>query len=255
MTAVRALRDAADLCEATSGHPVAVLDVGAGFVGGYAAGSPGEGAVAFDRRSDHGIPGSAVLGTEDGLATLLGDPRARAWVSGHGKAHLSVPRGTIHIVADRLDLGSRGGEWDWLWTRAVPAVQPLEDAVRPLEPSARSEVTRLLERHSPRTHGQAFARPGQLWVGVRGPGGALVAVGCSEPSQGGTPSLAGIAVRADRRGEGWGAAVTAHLTRRAVLGSSGACTLGMFADNDVARRLYHRLGFTTGAQWTSRWFA
>ena len=34
----------------------------------------------------------------------------------------------------------------------------------------------------------------------------------------------------------------------------GACALGMFADNDVARRLYHRLGYTTGMEWTSRWF-
>jgi predicted GNAT family acetyltransferase len=28
----------------------------------------------------------------------------------------------------------------------------------------------------------------------------------------------------------------------------------MFADNDAARRLYHRLGFRTGMEWTSRWF-
>ena len=53
--------------------------------------------------------------------------------------------------------------------------------------------------------------------------------------------------------QGWGAAVTAHLTRLAVA-EVGACALGMFADNDVARRLYHRLGFTTGMEWTSRWF-
>ena len=70
---------------------------------------------------------------------------------------------------------------------------------------------------------------------------------------GGTPTLAGIAVALHRRGEGWGAAVTAHLTRVAVE-ATGACALGMFADNDVARRLYHRLGFTTGMEWTSRWF-
>jgi predicted GNAT family acetyltransferase len=28
----------------------------------------------------------------------------------------------------------------------------------------------------------------------------------------------------------------------------------MYADNDVARRVYSRLGFTTGMEWTSRWF-
>ena len=34
----------------------------------------------------------------------------------------------------------------------------------------------------------------------------------------------------------------------------GACALGMFADNDVARGLYHRLGYTTGMEWTIGWF-
>ena len=39
---------------------------------------PADGAVAFHRRSDHGVPGSAALGTASGLAALLDDPaRAR----------------------------------------------------------------------------------------------------------------------------------------------------------------------------------
>ena len=64
MTTVRFLHTAAELVDASGGHPVTVLDVGAGFVSpAYAAGSPGDGAVAFHRRSDHGVPGSAALGT------------------------------------------------------------------------------------------------------------------------------------------------------------------------------------------------
>lgn len=265
MRAVRRLTSTVELVEATGAHPVAVLDVGAGFtppayaVGPAAGASGNEGfaegsAVALHRRSDHGVPGTAVLGTASGLATLLDDPEVRDWVTGAPKRHLSVPRGTVDVVAARLDLGTRGGEWDWLWTRAEPPTVTGEDAVRPLEPGAREEVVRFLDEHSPRTHGRPFARPGQLWVGVRDRvGGRLVAVGCSEQWQGGIPALAGIAVDVARRGHGWGAAVTAHLTRRAVR-ETGACTLGMFADNDGARRLYHRLGFTTGMEWTSRWF-
>ncbi len=264
VTEVRRLTSAAELLEATGPHPVVVLDIGDGFVppayavgpvgnapsGGWAAGS----AVAIHRRSDHGVPGTAVLGTASGLATLLDDPEVRGWVTGGGNRHLSVPRGTVDIVAARLDLGTRGGDWDWLWTRAEPPAVAGEDSVGLLDPGDREEVERFLDLHSPRTHGQPFARSGQLWVGVReGGDGPLVAVGGSEPSQAGTPALAGIAVDTHRRGEGWGAAVTAHLTRLAVR-RTGACTLGMFADNDVARRLYHRLGFTTGMEWTSRWF-
>ena len=255
MTAVRLLHNAAELVDATGGHPVTVLDVGSGFTApAYAVGPPGDGAVAFHRRSDHGVPGSAALGTASGLATLLDDPTVRTWVTGGGNRHLSVPRGLMPVVAQRLDLGSRGGEWDWLWTRTSPPVLPGEEHVEVLDPSSRDEAEAFLAEHSPRTHGQPFARPGQRWVAVRdNKTGALVATGSSEPSAAGTPTLAGIATATDRRREGWGAAVTAHLTRLAVE-ETGACALGMFADNDVARRLYLRLGYTTGMEWTSRWF-
>jgi GNAT superfamily N-acetyltransferase len=255
VSSVQVLSSAGGLAEATGHHPVAVLDVGAGFVApAYAVGSLADGAVAFHRRSDHGVPGSAALGTASGLATLLDDPAVRAWVSGGGNRHLSVPRGLMPVVARRLDLGSRGGEWDWMWTRTAPPVVAGEEHVEVLDPTSRDEAEAFLTEHSPRTHGQPFARPGQRWVAVRDPRtGALVAVGSSEPSAAGIPSLAGIAVATDRRGAGWGAAVTAHLTRLAI-DETGACTLGMFADNDVARRLYHRLGYTTGMEWTSRWF-
>ena len=200
-------------------------------------------------------PGRLRLGTASGLATLLGDPAVRAWVTGGGNRHLSVPRGLLPVVAERLDLGSRGGEWDWLWTRHAPPVVPGEEHVVLLDPSVRDEAEAFLTAHSPRTHGQPFAREGQLWVGVRDPGtGALVAVlgAVSRARPVPQPSLASPW---PRRGavSGWGAAVTAHLTRLAV-DATGACALGMFADNDVARRLYERLGYTTGMEWTSRWF-
>ena len=255
MSAVRRLATFDEVVAATGGHPLVVLDVGAGFAGpAYAAGAGTGTTVLFARSSDHGVPGSAALGTASGLGTLLDDPEVRAWVTGAGRRHLSVPRGLVGVVEERLDLGTRGGEWDWMWTRDAPPAVPGEDRVAVLDPSDRDEAEAFLTRHSPRTHGEPFARAGQRWVGVRDPrSGHLVAVGGSEPSAAGTPTLAGIAVAADRRGQGWGAAVTAHLTRLAVA-ETGACALGMYADNDVARRVYSRLGFTTGMEWTSRWF-
>jgi FR47-like protein len=252
---VRRLATRAELEEATGRHPVAVLDVGDGFVGpAYAVGPEGEVSVVFHRRSDHGVPGTAAIGTASGLATLLDDPAVRAFVTGGSNRHLSVPRGLAGIVEARLDLGTRGGEWDWLWTRTAPPVVPGEEHVTTLDASHREETEAFLTAHSPRTHGQPFARPAQHWVAVRDAAtGRLLATGCSEPCAAGTPTLAGIAVDTALRGEGWCAAVTAHLTRRAVA-ARGACALGMFADNDVARRVYERLGFTTGMRWTSRWF-
>ena len=58
-------------------------------------------------------------------------------------------------------------------------------------------------------------------------------------------------MRSDQRGRGLGAAVTARLTREAITGV-GVCTLGMYADNAVARRVYHRLGYATVHQLSTR---
>ncbi|MEO7422655.1 MAG: GNAT family N-acetyltransferase [Ornithinibacter sp.] len=246
-TRIRVLAAPEGLLEASGHHRVVTLDVGSGFrPPAYAVGPAGAATVAFHHRSDHGIPGSAVLGTASGLAVLLADARVRAWVLGGGNRHLSVPRGSVHVVEEFLDFGTRGGEWDWMWTTRLPPTVPGEAVVGELHPTCADEARAFLAEHSPRTHGQPFARPGQHWVAVRdATSGALVATGSSEPCAAGTPTLAGVAVDAARRGEGWGAAVTAHLTRRAVT-AHGACTLGMFADNDTARRLYERLGFTIG---------
>jgi predicted GNAT family acetyltransferase len=58
----------------------------------------------------------------------------------------------------------------------------------------------------------------------------------------GVPHLASIATAAAVRGQGLGAAVTAWLTR-ALLAQHGRVTLGMYADNEVARRMYRALGY------------
>jgi GNAT superfamily N-acetyltransferase len=243
-----------ELVRLTDRHPVAVLDIGRGLSApGWAVEDSGR-AVLVPRRSDHGVPGAAVLGDADGIDALFAESRVREWFLDSGSHHLSAPREHHHVVARHLDLGSRGGDWDWMWTRTAPPAVPGEERVVPLRPADRDEVTAFLAAHSPSTHGQPFARPGQEWVGVRGADGTLLACGGSEPSEAGTPTLAGIAVATDHRRSGLGAAVTAVLTRRAVA-SAGACALGMFADNDAARSVYERLGFTTGMRWRSRWLA
>mgnify|MGYP003557038196 CR=1 FL=1 len=125
MTAVRTLTTRAEFEEATSRHPVAVLDVGAGFVGpAFAVDHAGQTSVLFHRRSDHGVPGSSALATEGGLAILLDDPAVRAFVTGEGHRHLSVPRGLVGLAEARLALGPRGGAWDWTWTSPSPAPAP-----------------------------------------------------------------------------------------------------------------------------------
>ncbi len=255
MSPVRPVESLELLLRLTDGHPVVRLDVGRGFrAPGWGVDTGRARAVAFPRRSDHGVPGAATLGDATGLDMLWSDARVRAWFRAGGFRHLSAPREHQPVVARHLELGDRGGDWDWMWTTWQPPTVPGEGLVAALDERQREELTDFLARHSPRTHGQPFARPGQLWVGVRDRSGALLACGASEPSEAGTPTLAGIAVHAEHRRLGLGAAVTAALARRAVA-TAGACALGMFADNDAARRVYARLGFRTGAHWRSRWLA
>ena len=68
----------------------------------------------------------------------------------------------------------------------------------------------------------------------------------------GVPHLASIATHPSARGRGLGALVTAALTRRLLDEGAPVVTLGMYADNDVARRMYLRLGFRCDHRWSSR---
>jgi predicted GNAT family acetyltransferase len=72
-----------------------------------------------------------------------------------------------------------------------------------------------------------------------------------ETNVAGHPLLAGITVHPSARATGLGLAVTAALARAAIA-DSGVCTLGMYSDNDVARRVYHGLGFSGDHLWSSR---
>lgn len=95
--------------------------------------------------------------------------------------------------------------------------------------------------------------PGQQWVGARDGTGRVVACGVLEPNRAGYPILSGITVHPGHRGRGLGLAVTAYLTRAAVA-TAGVCTLSLYSDNDVARRVYGGLGYGEVHAWSSRHF-
>lgn len=251
-TTPTALEDLGALLSA--GHPVLTYDIGAGFTPpAYAVGTLGDGgAIAVERRSDRGHPGLAVIGSAPAVRMLLLSDEVRDLVRLRALTHVSVPRESFEHVADVHDWGG-GGEWDWMWTTTAVAPLRHESDIEVVDSSASTRLVEFLRHASPRTHGEPFARPDQLWVTLR-EHGTLIGCGSWDLATSGVPVLAGIAVEPSRRGEGYGAAITAYLTREAV-SAFGACTLGMFADNVTARRLYHRLGYRTGAQWSSRWFA
>lgn len=200
----------------------------------------------------HGDDGSGRLvspAVVAALEDLVSSAPFAGWVADlrtKGVDAVSLPRSAAHVGGL---LRETRGLWEWMWTTTPPSAPGDEGTVELVEED-RAALQALLDAHNPGTDGQPFARPGQRWVGVRDEGGRLLAVGCCEPERSGTPVLSGITVVPTARGRGLGRVVTAELTRGAV-GTHGWCTLGMYSVNDTARRLYHSLGYETGAVWSS----
>lgn len=155
--------------------------------------------------------------------------------------------------------------WDWFSTDTPPPRQPGEGAVEWAASTDEAAIEALLDSDSPRHS----ARPGEpevrRWGVVRErareprdagtPAGRLLACAAHIEYVPGVAHLASIVTRSDHRGRGLGAATSAWLTRRILAEGAPRVTLGMYADNDPARRLYRRLGFTDSHRWASGRFA
>ncbi|KRC35745.1 hypothetical protein ASE27_12105 [Oerskovia sp. Root918] len=174
-----------------------------------------------------------------------------------------LPRGTLGLLADRVaaeDLpavlrdgdGRSVSSWDFLATREAPAAQPGEDRVEALTgPSAAAEVRACLDVANPLAE-MSPEDPWARWWGWRDPDGALRGVVGARQVEPGTPwALGSIATDPAWRGHGIAAATTAVVTR-AGLAEADWVTLGMYADNAAARRVYTRLGYAVVQEFESR---
>lgn len=193
-----------------------------------------------------GTPAEAV---RDALAATRDEGLAARF----GIDEINVPRAGAHLF-DQYLASSDQGEWDWMYTRTAPPRQPLEDCIVTLDDGADAEeINALAHANNHRVWVTAGEGRVEHWVGIR-EGDELIAAGGAEFSPAGKPQLVGIVSATAHRGRGLGAAVTSHLTRWALDGW-GTCMLGLYADNDTARRLYRRLGYVTGHQWQWRTLA
>ena len=230
-----------ELVAATADHPFARFDLSARVV------DPGlrvEGttAVAWAQHWADGRLGVIVLGEPGDVAVLAAADGTREWVERLSPQHVTAPADAYEPLREAL--GLRGGNaWDRMWTTAPPPSIAAERDVVPQDGDD-DELTDFVRTHNPHPHALPGQHPQQRWVVVRD-AGRLVACGCTEPGNTEVPLIGGIVVDATQRGRGLGAAVTAYLTRDG-LERTGACTLGVFADNDLARGLYTRLGYAVG---------
>lgn len=144
--------------------------------------------------------------------------------------------------------------WEWMATATAPPAVAAEAHVRELDPRADADAIRAcLAEANPSTDADPEGA-GERWWGVvasdGGPGDRLGGVIGASPRAGrpggaGSAHLHGLGVRPGERGRGLGAALTAAAVRALLADGSDWVSLGMWDDNDGARRIYHRLGLRT----------
>lgn len=196
--------------------------------------------------------------TPERVRVVLADFVAGGGVARTGISGICVPQPYAEVAHAVFDL-AEGGDWDWMWTTEEPPAHPLEHRLSPLDDVADAEVINTFSgAHNPRVWSTAGTGRTERWLAAYadddGPTwrlGDLIAVGGLQREPSRAAHLAGIVTHQGIRRAGWGTAISAALTRLAVR-TEGVCTLGMYADNDAARRVYHRLGYRTAHVWHSR---
>lgn len=161
--------------------------------------------------------------------------------------------------------------WDWFATDVSPAAGQGEDGtsggtadggrtgpvVVRLDPAADLAAIRdCLAEGNPASRADPGANGEAAWFGVPDGSRLLGVVGAA--TRAGDPDGAdlswhvhGLGVRPEARSRGFGARLTAAATRAAFEAGADWASLGMFASNDVARRVYLRLGYRVEGRFTS----
>jgi GNAT superfamily N-acetyltransferase len=193
-----------------------------------------------------GQPSIAGVGAPAGAAKLLDG--ALDEVPGAERA--SLPRGWLDHLPPRLG-AMRRSDWDWLWTATTPVPVPGEDQAAWLTDDDTDEIDTLLTAASPDTSTWPGDGRARRWAGIHTDGGSLAAVLADTSRSPSVGHLSSIATAPAHRRQGHGAALTAWVTRQMLIEGADWVTLGMYADNDPARRLYERLGFACTHRFSS----
>ncbi|WP_168581214.1 GNAT family N-acetyltransferase [Gephyromycinifex aptenodytis] len=209
------------------------------------------GAVAFVRLSSVRPPSLFAWGPQVGA--LLEATAALGVAQEHRIGSVSVPVEHQHEVTSRFAVTSVG-IWDWMWCDSMPAAAPHEEDLIALDDEHdAAEIAAFGLGENPLFEGFAGTGYSQEWVGLRS-AGRLIACGAVQRLPSGVAHLGGIVVAHDARRQGLGRAISTALTRK-VLTREQVCTLGMYSKNDIARRLYRDLSYTSDKTWASHGIA
>lgn len=162
---------------------------------------------------------------------------------------LALERPVVAALARHGLALTPGDDWELRWTFEPPPYDG-KGQLRWMLGTEHALVNDFLDLHAPKSS----ARPQDPHVrgfAMAFDGDTLVAVAADTT---GTPDIghiSSVATDSRRRGEGWGGEVTAWLSREQFDSGVEAVSLGMFAGNSTAIRLYERIGFTHVRQFTS----
>lgn len=221
--------------------------------------------LVCSRRGD--LSGARVVGDDQALVTAVDTADGLA-VSGYGhdpgslvgrlaasgvldqglfRIDLPRPARLPDDVRRSLRLELQPG-WDWLWTRTAPP--PPQVAVTGLDPVADAAAIReCLADANPDNWGEPGSPDDAAWWGVVEAGRLAGVIGAAaRPGAGGDGAswhLKGLAVRGSSRSRGLGTALAAAATRDGLAAGVDWVSLGVWAANLAAIRIYHRLGFET----------
>jgi ribosomal protein S18 acetylase RimI-like enzyme len=186
----------------------------------------------------------ALIWTDGTVGRGFGDPLrvARLCAKVEGLQRIDLPRVAEGSVADLLPV-ARQHDWQFRWTRSAPGGRRDESRVVPLGAAHDDDISLVLDEVLAYTGN----RPGdprlRAWYGIFD-GGRLAAVG-GDRSRHGVGYLAPIAVAARFQGRGYGAAITAAITRK-LLPEFGLCALGVMEHNTGAQGFFDRMGYAQG---------
>jgi ribosomal protein S18 acetylase RimI-like enzyme len=250
----------ARLVAALDGDPFVTLDVDPGSLERIVT-APGAAAAWLSLHPARGVRWVTGLaadpGSADDLAAavrLVVELAATAKADGPAIAGVTVSRGGRDLLPPELR-APEAWEWDFWVTRDEPLPAAMATAygdalvVRDV-PGDDPRLGPLLELASP----TAPIRPGDprvvRWAAIEDPErgladtGGLAAVLAMTRQRSGAAHLNDVATHPDRRGRGLARALCGRVTVDALRAGAPAVTLGMYADNDPARRVYTALGFT-----------
>lgn len=190
------------------------------------------------------------------LPRLGAGPKGVRGAPEHEGPHLDPDADLPARVRDRLGV-QPATAWDWFATDRAPVTDPDDVQVTELDPGRDAEAIRdCLTEANPDTQADP-ADPGEAaWFGVADGDRWVGVIGAA--TRAGDPAgadlswhLHGLGVRPAHRGRALGRALTAAATRAALERSADWVSLGMYASNAPARRVYTDLGFELEGRFTS----